>query len=431
MFSKSEYEEIKDKIFCGRRRVYNDNLTEELLDLFHKETTFNGLSIKRNNLSDIIFNRKRFFHVSFAGTIFKNVTFFNSKLEILHAQGCKFYNTKFLGTLKTRNISCDYNGSFFQCCVFENIIFDSCSFLECIFWECRFVNCTFRSSTFENAVFTECKLEHVDMTHLNIEYATFTKSIIKNCRISFFQLPYINCIFSCLDKNNIIVANEHLQTFEEYCKNIKSAITYFTYERQYFPLISLYLFQSNKALAKAAMKVGIETALVKMDIRTIDFYCNAGLLNGLLSNSELKELFEKINQHLESDSSIETKYNKILFSGIRRHLIYSEISPHMEITIQTGICENCLNDVGMLCNEIDNVIEKNGCKAIYNISHNSDPQLVVEIIGVSIAGLVLLKDLIKDILDAKKKQLVDKESDKKVVKTYNIVVVNSTIHIDD
>lgn len=417
------------KYSSGRNRVFNNLMNNELFRLLgdNGPQVLQGLSIKRNNLSKIHIHNKIFNHVSFAGSSMMEVEIETCQFKVVHAQHCKFYNTHFLGDEKPFRIkNSDFSGSFFENCIFRNINFESNSLLDCVFWNCKFDNCKFRSTTFENTIFNVCQFDNVDMINLNIEFATIQCCRFKDSKFSWYQAPYINCFFdNIFEGENRFYTNACSYTLEEYKKQVDESIIYFTTKQQYFPLISLYLLQNNKEYALSALNNGIEQAKLERDIRTIGLYANAGLITGLYNTKNISLLLKELDVIIsEQFNSTNDAYNRILYARIKQQLIAPEVLQKLEINIQTGYSEEDFSKAGELCREIDKIVEENKCKALYKFNHNSDIQIIVDIIAISVSVLAIILDTVKILLDHKK-STHNKEAVQNV-NNYTFVLVNST-----
>lgn len=430
IFDSETVKKNNEFIYKGRNRVFNNKYSFELNQLLtNQNKKLSGLSIKRVSFPNVTLKSLHFSHVSFNGSIFEGTIFDNCKLNVVHSQNCKYYNVKFYNETRINVSNSDFGDSFFDNCIFENIYFNSNSFVNCVFWNCSFNNCVFRSSSFENAIFSNCTINNVNMQDLNIEFAT-----IKNCKIthssfSWYQIPYINHFFdNLIDDTNKIYAMKKSYDLGKYLSNLEQAIIFFTSQEQYFPLINLYLADKKFDYAKAAIHYGIEESIAKKDIRMIGQFGKTGILNKLLTSSDVSRIIKKLDEIVSSNEYQECEYNKILYYKIKQQLLFPEIIPHMELSIQTGYTETDLDKVGELCNELDALILANGGKATFKISHNSDPLLVVYIIQTAIMGTSLLYSIIKDFLENKKQKDTIK-NEKSIVKNYTITSTNSSLNI--
>lgn len=385
-FSQEETDKVISRITPTKSRACNNNIL-----LSSNNSTYSGNykghSLKRTNLKNCKFENAVFDHTSFAGSILNDFSFSsNCTFNSVYLEQSILINLNFGNNLSIEG--CNFSHSYIKNAVFDSNNIRSTYFNNCYLINCTFKNCTLRSTMFDSAYMVNCSFINCNMRNLNIEFATLDNCNLDGSTISYFQLPYIIGIFKETPKNIFLGKNnESPIPITNYLNEIDDSIIYFTYLKEYFPLVNLYYVKNQKNIAFNCLNAGIEKALLQNDIRMIDNYCKLGQFYDLLSISDIQCILKRV------DKAIENERNTPLFSILlsKSYQLKSSVAQNnskskLEIIINTNLKEDRFEEVGKLCKEIDAIIVSlmpNKITTSYQLSHNSPFEICLTCIGLT------------------------------------------------
>lgn len=389
-----------------------------------------ALKILEENLSDFDVQNGSLFQIVNGANICKDYS--RKSLKRINADNCRFINSIFRAAAavgaKFSNVQfsqCDFSGSNFQYCYFDNVhfndgsvavganfshsIFIECYFdlvniRECTFFDCQFQNCTFLNSsiisiTLENSTFYYCTIDNIDLSHLNLEFTQIIGLVMDQVTLPPYQLPYVigaptyllstnDNIFIYTDKGNL--------TVKEYNNLLENLIRYYYSQNEFFPLANIMIGLSRFNEALEFIQRGIRESFDYFDFRMVKHYCKLAISCNAFSHNRLKFLYDLItNLSFKKEMGTKELHSYLINIGEIRELLLnsSKENQRVEFIIKTDIDKDDILGINELYNRINCMI--NDCCSKEHIDsielrHNSPYELLITCIDTLPSILTLI-----------------------------------------
>lgn len=429
-FDKSEIDRIQQKLNPQINRACNNNLLFSSGNNSYSGNYY-GHSLKRSNLKNCKFDNAIFDHTSFCGSVLNNIIFSGTcKFESVYMEQSMMTDIFFEKGLHMEN--CNFSNSYIKNMSLDSSEIRGIYFDNCLLTGCSFKNCKIRASMFDGAFLTNCSLIDCNMRNLNIEFATIQNCNLSGTIFSFYQLPYIIGIFSKSNMtDNIYVGIHNTETIpiDQYLKNINDAIIFFTGLEEYFPLANLYYAKNENDIAYNCIINGINRALLNNDIRMVENFCMLGQTYELLSIKDTQHILKKVDMRIEKERH-NPIYSLLLSKSykLREKVEQNQSKSKLEIVINTNIEAERFDLVGMLCDDIDNIIAAilpDKVTTTYQLSHNSPFEICLTCIGITADLITLAGPLYHYISKKMKNNIVITPELKEYIKCSNTMYINS------
>ncbi|MDD3303277.1 MAG: pentapeptide repeat-containing protein [Candidatus Gracilibacteria bacterium] len=394
-FTDSQKEKVIKKLNPISSRACNNNLFWSPNQESYSGNYY-GYSLKRSKLNHCNFKEAIFDHTSFAGSILNDLTFSNDcKFESVYLENCVLTNVLFSPNIN----NCSFFHSYIKDCSFNSKELRGNHFDGCYIDNCLFENCKIRATIFDGSYILNSNFKNCNMNNLNIEFASIQNCTFDGSSVSYFQLPYIIGVFDNItpESDFSVSLNQKQISIFEYFKNIDESIIYFTSLQEFFPLANLYYVIGKKDIAYNCLEAGINHALRNNNIRMVENYCKLGQFYNLIQISDIQRFLKNVDKRVESQRQ-SSMYHVLLIQAYRLKASLAENTSKskLEITVNTNITEANFQQVGVFCQELDNIILTVMSKKVttsYQLSHNSPFEICITCVGIT-ADLVTVSGFI-------------------------------------
>lgn len=366
-------------------------------------------SMKRSNISHIIYDSCIFKKVAFTGSMFNNTFFNNSQFSGSGFSNCNFYRVSITSTNQIEFDSNTFSQSNLIQCNISNILFISNGFLNTLFDDCYLENLCFQSNTLEGSQFNNSRLHNVDFGNVNIEFVSVQNSQLDGVIFPFYQLAYIIGIANEIQNENskitVAIESRHIP-IKEYKEQIEYLIIYYWNKSDYFAMCNLYIVNNDLDQARKCLRDGINTALVNSDFRMIRHFCRLARYHDLLDEDTTQHILTEVDHFLygtDIPSGLLNEY--IINTGeIREILLRGNISNiSLKFQIRTNVGsddENGREYINSLCTCLhngfsNNNLGQNGFEI--SISCHSPIEIFVDVV-TSLAGMTTIIKFIWDVI---------------------------------
>lgn len=379
--------------------------------LKHNDMSYNNITVskrifreglKRNNLTNVIFENAQLIRCAFAGSLLKNVKFLNTVMRGNAWTFCVFNKCTFNNERQITNISSNFSNSSFFNCIFKNVIISASSFIKSQFINCRFENCTLASSTFEDAIFNNCKFKNCDIGSTNLEFCEFRACYFCETILPLYQVCYvIGGIEHVLDIKNSIKLRSGKKLYA--CDSLYSFYDrmneFYIKTKQPFALANTAVINKDYEAVKKHIFDGIDFYLVNKNFRMIKHLCRLGKLKGVLDIHQGKQILDLIDNFLVTQKSeaVELSFY-VMHAADLRTLLYDYYGTESMLTIeiQTNITPNEHEKVNSLINNLSSVFDEyEDVNHNIQIRHNSPFLLFCTVVGMVGSLVAISEALIK------------------------------------
>ncbi|MBQ9658016.1 MAG: pentapeptide repeat-containing protein [Clostridia bacterium] len=390
-------------------------VTEELIShmknkeyfLHDRQIIYQNTSIEVNYSTKNL-NQAYFINCIFRNCNFESASFVNSKFIKCKFISCNLKSVNFHGSLfeevyfdnKTEMLSTKCGKCQFFNSVFDSEILDSVIFDDTTFYNCAFNNSTWYAVSVDLCLFKNTNFKQIKFRNMNLEFSIFDNIHMNNMKLPFPTIPYIYGAFHYLQStNDNIRVTSQLNikngiSKEEYLSLLDKLEIYYAYSNNYFPLANIYLAKKDVEKCKSAVIVGMEKAIIKKDLRSIEDLARFISLNSLFKISERYELLSYILSKLSYDqSSIETTNRVNQCINNLRTLFFKPVNKcsSFHLSVKTNINKND-QQVAFFIGVLEKIINSINCSKQYNIEikHNSPYEFFINLFSdyESVCGIL-------------------------------------------
>lgn len=387
--NKHDKENIRKSVEKVKNLLPDKDVFEQTIfqQIFNTKVSydFKRKDLKRINVKNTTFNNSSFEAVAGTGSKFSNTEFSKCDFTGSNFQDCYFNTCKFNN--KTLIEGANFSNGVFIDCVFEDIIITRSTFFDCRFENCVFDSCEIFSDTTESSVLYNCRISNINLAHLNIEYMQVKNVYLNDVTLPPYQVAYIIGAPTALlehSENIDVYTDDGTISCEKYCKLYEDLCMYYLDQKEYFPLVNLFIALNRYYEAYEYIKLGIEKSCDYFDFRMLKHFCRLACFSEAFDSHQLKYLYTLITQLSYTSSwDLNTLHSYMLHIGAIREILLN--SSHddkqcVEVLIKTNIDKDDLNLINELYNEI-NIIIREECSAQHidfiELRHNSPYELLV------------------------------------------------------
>ena len=382
--SKTKEYILKLETVLPDKDVYNGQLFQNIFKQ-NSSLDFTRKSLKRINVKETLFESASFIAVAGTGSKFTESAFNNCDFTGANFQSCYFNKCRFNN--KTIIAGANFSNSVFIECYFEDVIIRQSTLFDCHFENCTFIACEIYSDTTENSLFYNCRIEKIDLAHINLEYMQIQNTKMIDVKLPPYQVAYILgapvYIKNTNDKISIYTDNGDISK-EQYSELYEALAFYYHAQREYFPLSNILIALEQHDAAMEYIKLGIQEACDYFDFRMIKHFCRLACSNKYYTPSNLKEIYNLItNLSYNNTWDLNTLHSYMFNIGSIRELLLnnSNGSKHrIEFLIKTNIDKDDLESINELYNQI-NILIRESCSEHHvdfiELRHNSPYELFI------------------------------------------------------
>lgn len=385
LYSKEQVQKAMDRLSTSLldKDVLNDSSfqaggnTEITKDFTRK-------SLKRINIVDIHFVKSIFSGVAGTGSKFTNTVFRACDFSGSNFQYCQFNNVVF--DMQSIIKGANFSHSVFIGCHFNNITIVESTLYDSYFEDCKFSNSIIRTNTLENTTMRNCSIQNIDLAHINLEYMKLDNVTMENVILPPYQIPYIigaPQYIKTADENIYVYTDTGDIPAKQYFNMYEDIAALFYGRKKYFPLANLLIAIGKNDEAYECIRLGIEESCDYFDFRMIKHYCRLACYNTDFTNIQLKTLFNLVVDLSYNDSwDINTLHFYMINIGEIKELLLnnSESKERVEFIVKTNINKDDLESVNELYNQINKIIKDN-CSTNHidsiEFRHNSPYELYI------------------------------------------------------
>lgn len=353
---------------------------------------FSSKNKRQSYFYNCVFEQCNFYEAGFAGSVFVKCDFIDCVFDFSKFQSCDFRNCSILyrGSERKEIHSADFSKSNLFECKLINIFFNSTNMGESIFENVQMINNKWRSVLVENMVIKNSTLKDMRFASQNFDFLTIENIKTYNTVIPFPALPYIinglNYLYktdddirftSCDSKNNRISKDEYINLINDF-------EIYYTYIKEYFPLINIMIAQGRLQDAISATYLGIIQSLKLRNFRMIYQFCKQVQINPKFTIQYKKRLYQQIQLEIgkEDLSAEDYKFLNMYLGKIKDTLLNTTITPYMVLDIKTNIDSIETEKIALFIQQIEHLISsylQENEEHFIEIRHNSLENFIIQI----------------------------------------------------
>ena len=355
---------------------------------------FTGDSIKRSRLVDSQFTGSDFSMAAVTGSQFTRVDFDNCHLLGANFQNCDFLESTFHADDWERKVIqfCHFGQSSFVNCSFDAVLFSGCSFHQVTFQGSHFNGAQIESSTLEGAEFIGCKLTGIELSHINLDFATFQNCQMSKVGFALYQVPYtfglLDYLLSTDDDVWLSVSKDGVEReveLDEYREILPYLEVYYADLEEYFPLANLMLATERREEAYDCVIAGIKKAMGEFDFRMVEYFAQLATQNNIFSMAEKKQIYSIVEQTaLEKVTKAADMHRYLLHKSWIRDILLNDMygQQTLEMSFETSIPMDdfeAASELGQMLNEVcERYTDK---KSIHRVElrHSSNFQIIMTI----------------------------------------------------